>query len=153
MCIRKTDECASSQLKPLCPCSLIISKTVGLTKRCIERKIRFILILQRLPEIFFALRQKLEMTQYLSDNADRHLSAEGDASSSGPSPTFRRLLVRLTPDASSDRGSSNSYSCPQGRRSLCYTRLGTKALEGHCHTPVKFMAAYVSRTRPLIDPT
>jgi hypothetical protein len=54
-----------------------------------QHKACFILFLQRLPEMFLALRQKLEMTWYLSDNADRHLSAEGDAFSSGPRPTFR----------------------------------------------------------------
>jgi hypothetical protein len=63
-----------------------------------------------------------------------------------------QTLVFLTPDASSDQGSSNSDSCLQRHRSVCYTRLGSKTREYHYHTAVSFMAAYLSPTRPLLDP-
>jgi hypothetical protein len=60
--------------------------------------------------------------------------------------------VRLTPDASSDRVSSKSVSRLQKHRSVCYTRLGSKTLDYHYHTAMAFMAAYLSPTRPLLDP-
>jgi len=63
-----------------------------------------------------------------------------------------QTLLRLTPDASSDRGSSNNDSCVQRHRSVCYTHLGSKTLEYHYHTAMTFMATYLAPIRPLLDP-
>jgi len=62
-----------------------------------------------------------------------------------------QILVRLTPDASSDQWSSNSDSCLQRYRSVCYTCLGSKTLEYHYHTAKISMAAYQLTIRPLLD--
>jgi hypothetical protein len=104
-----------------------------------------------LPEIFFNPRQELELTQYLCDIAYRPLVCWRRRLFSWNMSEVSQTLVRLTPDVS-ERGSNNSDSCLQRRRSVCYTRLGSKAPEYHYHTAMTFMAAYLSPTRPLIDP-
>jgi hypothetical protein len=135
----------------MCTSKLNISKTVGLKKKSTERKICFIFSTTIVRNIF-------------QSSAETRNDPVRERKRRSTSVCWRRrlfswtmsevshYLVRLTPDASSDQESSNSDFCLQRHRSICYTRLRSKTLEYDYHTAMKFMSAYLSPTRPLLDP-
>jgi hypothetical protein len=107
-------------MNTLCPCSLNISKTVGLKKKLTERKIYFIFSTTLVRNIFQSAVET--RNDPVRERKRRSTSVCWRRSLfSWTTSEISQTLVRLTPDASSDRGSSNSGSCLQRNRSVCYT--------------------------------
>jgi hypothetical protein len=134
----------------LCPCSLNVSKPIGLKKIFTERKMCFIFLTTLARYIFQSATETpndpvRERKRWLKSVCWRRRLFSWTTSE------VSQILVRLTPDASSDPGSSNSDSCLQRYRSVCYTCLGSKTLEYHYHTAMISMAAYLLPSRPLLD--